>query len=520
MSLKITTHASSNVEAPDDDRGSESRERGAESAGDVRGGGRWQVFNTAEGHVVVVTLGPGARSKRRLPKSLATLEDRSKFARMAAPDIKAKMLEDAKRKAEDAAPKQDPTKLTFGDFADLWTNGTLAQLHPDVVEMKRSVETDKARLGVIKKLIGHVPLDQIGIEHANKVVQNLPPRAKSKASLRHYKQLLFHVMKLAAKPEIGKIARSPFGEGFIPKILPKDRKALNWVYPDEEEQLCGCADVPLHRRVLYALLAREGMRSGEAYALRWQDVDLVRGVVSVDDSKTGDKRSWALGADVVRALKAWKKLHPEATYEDRVFVDDTGVTFESERGAQVFRADLKLAGVKRPQLFEKSDRRLPVRVHDQRASFITLALATGRSEAWVMERTGHTTSGMLARYRREKSMAQQIGLAWFSRMDRAIPELADEDDDGTSPSGSRGPRAEQNRSDDVPDSGGSSATIRDGSSASATTTNEGASQKDENPRDRRPRLGSTAERRRGSSPLPCTSATLPPSVVTSASSGR
>jgi hypothetical protein len=35
-----------------------------------------------------------------------------------------------------------------------------------------------------------------------------------------------------------------------------------------------------------------------------------------------------------------------------------------------------------------------------RATFITVALANNRTETWVMDRTGHESSAMLARHRR------------------------------------------------------------------------------------------------------------------------
>jgi hypothetical protein len=49
-------------------------------------------------------------------------------------------------------------------------------------------------------------------------------------------------------------------------------------------------------------------------------------------------------------------------------------------------------------------------VHDLRATFVTLALAVGRSEAWVADRIGHRSSVMINRYRRAARTAQELGL--------------------------------------------------------------------------------------------------------------
>lgn len=62
------------------------------------------------------------------------------------------------------------------------------------------------------------------------------------------------------------------------------------------------------------------------------------------------------------------------------------------RIAKVFREHLEAAGVKHAELCERSEARRPIRVHDLRATMITLNLANGRTEAWTADRTGHTTS--------------------------------------------------------------------------------------------------------------------------------
>ena len=50
------------------------------------------------------------------------------------------------------------------------------------------------------------------------------------------------------------------------------------------------------------------------------------------------------------------------------------------KATRVFRTHLDLAGIDRPELFERTPQRRPIRIHELRATFITLALARGRSE--------------------------------------------------------------------------------------------------------------------------------------------
>lgn len=91
------------------------------------------------------------------------------------------------------------------------------------------------------------------------------------------------------------------------------------------------------------------------------------------------------------------------------------------------REGLKQAGVTRAQLFEQSGKRIRLRAHDLRATFITLALMNGRTEDWVRTRTGHKTSQMIARYRREAATAAELALGCLHPLHEAIPELAELD---------------------------------------------------------------------------------------------
>jgi hypothetical protein len=178
------------------------------------------------------------------------------------------------------------------------------------------------------------------------------------------------------------------------------------------------------RRLLWGFLALEGMREGEAMSLSWSALDLERGVVTLDENKTDDPRAWALGTAVVRALQAWKKQHLKALPEAKVFVDDTGEGLEERPAAELLRAHLRAAGVLRAELYVRSANRLPVRVHDLRATFVTSALVNGKTETWVMDRTGHRSSEMVNRYRRSARRAEELGLGELAPLDTAIPELA------------------------------------------------------------------------------------------------
>ena len=81
---------------------------------------------------------------------------------------------------------------------------------------------------------------------------------------------------------------------------------------------------------------------------------------------------------------------------------------------------MQAAGITRAILFERSRSRQPIRLHDTRATFITVSLANGKSETWVQDRTGHRSSTMIKRYRRVARTVAELGLGGFVRMDEGL----------------------------------------------------------------------------------------------------
>ena len=332
----------------------------------------------------------------------------------------------------------EPRCTTFRELAEQWTSGRLHAEWPDHVKPKDSTD-DASRFRYLNELdvggvkLGDVPLDRFTLDHAERAMRQLPETATRPATRRHYGQGIYRLLSLAVYP-CRLIAANPLPRGFLPK--QGKPPAFAFLYPAEDAALLACAATPLVRRMLYGVLAREGLRLSEAVALRWRDVDLERGVLTLDANKTNDPRAWALGEDVVRALVCWSKRSGLTAGElagEPVFAESS-VPVEIDGLAELFRErDLRAAGVDRHELFAKTAQRRPVRVHDLRATFITLALAAGRSETWVADRTGHRSSQMINRYRRAARGASELGLGWLKPLDQAVPELAQEVDAGQVP---------------------------------------------------------------------------------------
>ena len=206
---------------------------------------------------------------------------------------------------------------------------------------------------------------------------------------------------------------SPMRGLALPAAAPA--KAFGYLYPADDAALVSSTTVPLPYRVLWGVLAREGLRKGEALALTWDDVDLERGVIRLDTNKTNDPRAWKLGEDVARTLAWWK----ERRRGRWVFRGERAARLTKLR-ADKLREHLEVAGVDRPELFEDGPARRPIRVHDLRATFVTLALAAGRNETWVTDRTGHRSHYMVNRYRRAARTAAELELGWLHPLDELL----------------------------------------------------------------------------------------------------
>lgn len=309
---------------------------------------------------------------------------------------------------EGAARSREPK--TFRDVAELWVSGELHRRYPDRVGVAGG-NHERARVEFLCRSVGEVPLRRFTVETAERALSTVP-RDLMASTRRHYAQILGRVLRLAVFP-LRVIEHSPLPDSWMPKAGP--RRAFTFLYPAEDAQLLQCIHISLSRRLLYGFLAREGLRISEALGLTWDAIDLNVGVIRLDRNKTKRPRAWKLATDVVRALQHWSELSHRGQGAT-VFHD----TIELKSAASDFRQDLLIAKLNRSDLHERTAERNPLRIHDLRATFITLALACGRNETWVMDRTGHTTSQMLNGYRRQARHATELELGWLGPLDELL----------------------------------------------------------------------------------------------------
>ena len=350
-----------------------------------------------------------------------------------------------------APPGTSRTVPTFRQVAEDWTSGRLHERFPDQVEAKRDGGKDAARLVFMCGLdlggvtVGDLPIDRFTVDVAEEVMRRLPDTAKRPATRRHYAQTIHRVLALAVYP-LRLLAANPIPRGFMPR---KGAPPLfPYIFPSEEAALLACQRVPLALRMAHGFSVREGLRFSELRALSVRDFAFTddAGNVTLDENKTDDPRSWALRPDTARALTAWFRMR-EAQPDDPAFPDVNGGRLELHDPAATIRAELLRAGIDRRALHSRGTNTRPYRWHDARGSFVTLASANGRNEAFIADRTGHRSSQMINRYRKRAREAGELGLGDWHDMAATVPELG-QNPDGiapkSSPTGTRGGRRMRN----------------------------------------------------------------------------
>jgi integrase len=325
--------------------------------------------------------------------------------------------------ARSARPLPD---ISFREFARKWTSGELHRLFPDHVRDIEHADNVSRLEAYVLPAVGNVRMRDFSIDDAERVMRS--PKIPA-GSRRHVAQVVHRILALGVYP--GRLlTTNPCPRGWLPRT--PTRRAMSFLYPSEDLALMQAEDVPLVLRLVIGVMDREGMRKEEAATLEWTSLDLESakpgGVIHVDENKTDDRRFWALDVGTAEALRRWRELCPSKRYvfpnEAMPGARDGNRSLRVDDLAQRLRDSLPLAGINRPVLFARSAARQRVRAHDLRATFITVHLAAGKSETWIQDRTGHRSSAMINRYRRQARQAEELNLGLFSPLHEAIPELA------------------------------------------------------------------------------------------------
>jgi len=278
---------------------------------------------------------------------------------------------------------------TFEDYAKSWIENTVpATCKPSTTRDYQDI-LDKHVYPVFKN-------DKIDGITRGKVKDFLLSKINdgyAKSTVAHFKDVVSGVLNKALDDEViqanpalnvGKIAQRKNTKEDVNPLTAKELKTLLDIVQKH---------YPEHY-VLFLLLARTGMRIGEALALQWADIDfngrfievkksLVRGQISTP--KSGKSRRVDMSKQLTASLKGHRHQNKKkglslgiGEMPEFVFTNEKGKPIDKDNWRRrVFNKALEKAGIRR------------IRIHDLRHTYATLRISKGDNIADVSNQLGH-----------------------------------------------------------------------------------------------------------------------------------
>lgn len=258
--------------------------------------------------------------------------------------------------------------ITFADYAPEYL-----KKH----EAKRSAGRDRR---VVRRMLlphlGNKPLSEICQVDVERIRQSRRAGGASNATANRDTALLRHMLNRAI--DLGYLEHNPIAR------MKQLREAQRVPYIFTAAEIDALVEhAPRSIRYMIEVAVLTGMRAGELLALNWEDVDVVRSVLTVRHSKSGKPRyvDFTGNESLIGALRA---LRPKGPLEGPVFRTSRGTRY------RWYQADFKIA-------LERAGLPTSPWFHDLRHTFGTMAAGTS-SLPDVQQAMGHSSVQVTMRY--------------------------------------------------------------------------------------------------------------------------
>ena len=219
------------------------------------------------------------------------------------------------------------------------------------------------------------------IEHRNALLDaSLNNHAVSPSTANRYTQSLSHVLAIACKEwewlhdnPVAKISKYKEPRGRVRFLSDEERARL----------LAACQESKTSFLYLIVVLALStGARKMEILGLKWEDIDLTRGLMVLHETKNGERRVLPLQGHALRLMSEHSKVR--ALHSDYVFPNTSHTApFDIRSGWEY--------ALKRAEIND-------FRFHDLRHSAASYLAMNGATLAEIAEVLGHKTLSMVKRY--------------------------------------------------------------------------------------------------------------------------
>lgn len=290
----------------------------------------------------------------------------------------------------------DDKGLTVKEYLERWLNDSVKG---SVKQRTFENYAYVVRLHLVPTL-GHIKLKALTPAHVQSLYRAKQDSGLSARTVRLVHTTLHKALKQAVR--WGLVPRN-VTEAVVPPKLSRDaRKEIRPLSQEQARALLAAARGD-RLEALYVLAVTAGLRQGELLGLRWQDVDLEGGTLSVRQQLTRSneyglrftepkskksRRSIKLAKSAVDALKRHRVAQNEERLRLGSLWQDQGLVFTSGTGGPLdvgnltnrsFRPLLERAGLPR------------IRFHDLRHTCATLLLSRNVNPKIVQEMLGHAT---------------------------------------------------------------------------------------------------------------------------------
>jgi integrase len=252
----------------------------------------------------------------------------------------------------------------------------------------------------VRPVIGLMPMAALSPADVQRVFTRMREKGVSSNTRRRIFSVLSSALDVAIEWSI--IAQNPAAQVQIPRREKKEMRAMN---REEAQRFLEVTDRGRWAEYFRTMLVT-GMRPGESYALRREDIDFEHGVISIQRSliwKGSPSEGWMLvepktergrrqisiPRSLVEALQALRCRQDEVKRKAGGLYDDQGFVFANPRGRPLYHKRF-IQDAFKVALIEAGLPRA-IRLYDLRHTSATLLLKAGEHIKVVSERLGHAS---------------------------------------------------------------------------------------------------------------------------------
>lgn len=276
--------------------------------------------------------------------------------------------------------KEPPKERTISDLIDHYLENVLPS-------QSRDTNNSVFKLRWWKKQLGYCFLSDLSplliMEKRNLLLKSKTYKGTkfSPSTVNRYLAALSHVLTLAVK-EWGWLDESPMKRV---RKLKEPRGIVRFLSNGERKRFLKACEESSNPYIytIVILALSTGMRRAEIMNLRWERVDLDRGIIFIEETKNGDRRSVPLRGKAFKVIQEFKAMRKQ----------DFGLLFPSPRFKnqpfdlrRLWFQMLKKSGIKN------------FRFHDMRHSAASYLAMSGATPLEITEVLGHRTLQMVKRY--------------------------------------------------------------------------------------------------------------------------